>query len=499
MNKKFFLSVALAAVVGGLSAFLVGGGFKDDGGSSSSKVIEVSDNNQYKFTTSTRSENGVLPDLVYAAENTVKAVVGVENIQRVASQNQYYGGGYDPFLEFFGIPGGGSRSGGSQSQPRESKSGGSGVIISKDGYIVTNNHVIDNASELNVTLEDGRKFPAKLVGTDPTTDVALLKIDAQDLPVVVFGDSEKLRLGEWLIAVGNPYGLSSTVTAGIVSAKGRNLDVIPSQFRLESFIQTDAAVNPGNSGGALVNTAGELIGINTVIKSPTGSFTGYSFAVPSTIVKKVIVDLMEYGVVQRAMMGIGYNEINEQFIEQQGAELGIKESGGLYIGTVDPDGAAAEAGVKVGDILLEIEGVKTNNSAQLQEQIAKYRPNDKVEIVIKRGKDVKHIELLLRNKSGEAKLLDKNSVDVVAFLGGEFRDLDSATLRKLDVKNGVQVVKVGSGLLSRAGVKEGFIITHINGVAIRSVSDLERLTQNVQNIDGLYSNGRYMSYMIVTE
>ena len=357
--------------------------------------------------------------------------------------------------------------------------------------------MVENASELTVTLSDERTFKAKIIGTDPTTDIALIKIDATDLPTIPFGDSDKLRLGEWVIAVGNPFGLSSTVTAGIVSAKSRNLDVIPSQFRLESFIQTDAAVNPGNSGGALVNSAGELVGINTVIKSPTGSYAGYSFAVPSSIVKKVIVDLMEYGIVQRAMLGIGYNEINDAFIEQMGKETGIKEKGGLYIATVDENGAAGAAGIKVGDILLEIDGVKTNNSAQLQGEIAKHRPNEKVMITVKRGNETKQFEVLLRNKAGEAKLLDKNSVDMAAFLGGEFNNISDKLKKNLRIDYGVQVVKVGNGLLKKSGIREGYIITHINGTPIKDVNTLNMITSAVQTIDGLYPDGRYVSYSII--
>lgn len=496
MNKKFFLSIIVAAVVGGATSLLIS---KTTLSESGAKVIEVSSDSNYKFASNTpdQNENTSFPDLSYAAENTVPAVVGIENIQIMkTSPNQFYGGGFDPFLEFFGVPQGGGRQ---QPQPQERKSGGSGVIISKDGYIVTNNHVIENASDLTVTLSDERTYKAKVIGTDPTTDIALIKIEAENLPTIAFGSSDKLRLGEWVIAVGNPYGLNSTVTAGIVSAKGRNLDVIPSQFRIESFIQTDAAVNPGNSGGALVNTSGELIGINTVIKSPTGSYTGYSFAVPSSIVKKIIVDLMEYGVVQRAMLGLGYNEINEAFLEARGKELGISEKGGLYIGQVDPNGAAAAAGVKVGDILIEIEGVKTNNSAQLQEVIARFRPNEKVNISVKRGGEVKHFEVLLRNKAGEAKLLDKDSVDITAFLGGQFRELNEKSLRSLKIDGGVQVVEIKEGMLQRAGVRPGYIITHINGKPIKTVSDLDRITQKVENIDGLYPDGRYVSYSVVRE
>ena len=266
------------------------------------------------------------PDLTYAAENAVKAVVNIEVVQEIEVPERQY----DPFFEFFGIPQQGRRGPSTQ----ERRGGGSGVIISADGYIVTNNHVVDEATRLRVKLSDGRTFDAKVIGTDPTTDVALVKIEAEDLPTLPFGSSDSLRLGEWVLAIGSPYNLQSTITAGIVSAKARQLDVIPSEFRIESFIQTDAAVNPGNSGGALVNTRGELVGINTVIKTMTGSYVGYSFAVPETIVRKVVVDLKEYGVVRRALLGLAFRPIDQNFIDQMGEETGIEELGGVYVASV---------------------------------------------------------------------------------------------------------------------------------------------------------------------
>ena len=261
------------------------------------------------------------PDLTYAAENAVKAVVNIEAVQQVEMPRRR---GYDPFLEFFGIPQGYDEG----PQFREQRAGGSGVIISEDGYVVTNNHVVDGASKLKVKLNDGRTFEAKLIGKDSATDLALLKIEAADLPTVPFGSSDALRLGEWVLAIGSPFDLQSTITAGIVSAKARNLGVIPNDFSIEAFIQTDAAVNPGNSGGALVNTHGELVGINTLIKSQTGSYVGYSFAIPESIVRKVVVDLKEYGIVQRALLGIRYGIVDQDFIDNMGEETGIKELGG---------------------------------------------------------------------------------------------------------------------------------------------------------------------------
>ena len=443
----------------------------------------------------TSYEPGSYPDLTYAAENAVKGVVNIVNTQEV--ENDYYsgGGGFEQFFEFFGMPRGYQQQ---PQQPRERKSGGSGVIISPDGYIVTNNHVVENATKLRVTLNDNRSFDAKVIGTDPTTDVALIKIDATDLPTIPMGDSDDLRLGEWVLAIGSPFDLRSTITAGIVSAKGRSLKALPSQFSLESFIQTDAAVNPGNSGGALVNTRGELVGINTLIKSQTGSYIGYSFAIPESIVKKVVVDLKEYGVVQRALLGISYRYIDQDFIDQMGKETGIKELGGVYVATVSEDGAASAAGIRKGDVIVAIDGVKIDNASAVQEQIAKHRPNDKVKITVKRDGAVKLFDVTLRNKAGKTELITREAVDVTAALGGKFRDAGTKLCQELEIKGGVQVVGIKSnGILARARVKEGFVITHINDRPVYSHRDMQRMSYKITSIDGINPNGRASSYMLV--
>lgn len=428
------------------------------------------------------------PDLTYAAENAVKAVVNIEKTEEVQYQRQS-----DPFFEFFfGPQGGGSM------QPQERRSGGSGVIISEDGYIVTNNHVVENASKLRVKLNDNRVFDAKIIGTDPTTDVALIKIEGEDFPTIPFGSSDALRLGEWVLAIGSPFDLQSTITAGIVSAKARQLNVIPNEFSIESFIQTDAAVNPGNSGGALVNTRGELVGINTVIKSSTGSYIGYSFAVPESIVKKVVIDLKEYGIVQRAMLGISYRPVDQTFIDEQGEETGITEIGGAYVASVDPEGAASAAGIRKGDVIMSINGVKINDRATLSEQIGKHRPNDKVKISVKRGDDMKHFEVTLRNKAGKAELVSKDDIDVEQALGGKFATVSERAMNELDINGGLQVTQIKQGgLLARARVREGFIITHINDRQIRSVNDLTKINAKIESIDGIYPNGRAASYTFV--
>lgn len=448
------------------------------------RVVETTPQLGAHFTS---YEKGGYPDLTYAAENAVKAVVNIEVISEVAVPR-----GYDPFLDFFGIP---QQHG---MQKREQRSGGSGVIISTDGYIVTNNHVVENSTKLRVKLNDGRTFDARKIGTDSATDVALIKIDAENLPTLAFGSSDALRLGEWVLAIGSPFDLQSTITAGIVSAKARQLDVIPDDFRLEAFIQTDAAVNPGNSGGALVNTRGELVGINTVIKSSTGSYIGYSFAVPESIVRKVVSDLKEYGIVQRALLGISYRYIDQDFIDAMGKEVGISTVGGVYVASVVEDGAASEAGLRKGDIITNIDGVEIDAPSKLAEQIGKHRPNDKIKIIVKRGDNVKHFEVTLRNKAGGAELLPSDTVDVVKVLGGRFVEADEKLCKKLDIRGGVQVVQVSAGgLLAKARVREGFVITHINDRSVSSVTDLNAITSKVQSIDGVYPDGRAASYMIV--
>ena len=438
------------------------------------------------FTTYTKDS---YPDLTYAAENAVKAVVNVEVVMTVKGQQ-----GFDPFLQFFGIP-----QGYGAPSTREAKAGGSGVIITDDGYIVTNNHVIENATKVKVKLNDGRTFDAEIVGTDPTTDVALLKVDGKKLPFLRFGSSDALRLGEWVLAIGSPFDLQSTITAGIVSAKARNLGAIPSQYSIESFIQTDAAVNPGNSGGALVNTAGELVGINTLIQSQTGSYIGYSFAVPSSIVQKVVMDLKEYGIVQRALLGVQYQEINNDFIEQMGEQTGISEIGGAYVAEVTKDGAAEAAGIKKGDVILSIDGVKIDSSARLSEIIGKHRPNDKVKISVKRGDKVKQIEVTLRNRAGKTEPISKDEVVLAGALGGDFAEVSTKMARQLGIEGGVRVTAVKEGgFLAKARVRPGFVITHINEKAVREVADLDRIGEKITSIDGIYpSTGRSASYSLV--
>ena len=490
--KKAFLFLgfaALAAVTGGLTAWAVVG----NRGTEVAYVEREVERTPALGNHFTSYQNEQYPDLTYAAENAVKAVVNIEAIQQVEMPRR----GYDPFLEFFGIPQDYGYGDG-RPQYREQRAGGSGVIISEDGYIVTNNHVVDGASKLKVKLNDGRTFDAKLIGTDSATDLALLKVEAKDLPTLPFGSSDALRLGEWVLAIGSPFDLQSTITAGIVSAKARQLGAIPNDFRIESFIQTDAAVNPGNSGGALVNTHGELVGINTLIKSQTGSYVGYSFAIPETIVRKVVVDLKEFGVVQRALLGIQFRVVDQDFLDAEGKDLGIKDLGGAYVASVVEGGAASEAGIRKGDVILAIDGVKITEPSTLQEQIARHRPNDTVKLSVKRDGEVKQFEVTLRNKAGKTELMTKEDVDVVEALGGKFADAGTKLCRELEIKGGVQVVGIkADGILARARVKQGFVITHINDRPVYSLSDMQRMTEKVRSIDGVYPNGRSASYMLV--
>lgn len=488
--KKFFVYVSVCALVAVLSsaiaARVVASRMEGQNIEYVEKTVERAPALGTHFTAYAPGE---YPDLTYAAENAVKAVVNIEATLEV----QMGGRMFDPFLELFGFGGGNQ-----QPQKREQRAGGSGVIISEDGYIVTNNHVVDGATRLKVKLNDGRVFDAKIIGRDPATDVALIKIDGNDLPTLPFGSSDALRLGEWVLAIGSPFDLQSTITAGIVSAKARQLDVIPSEFRIESFIQTDAAVNPGNSGGALVNTHGELVGINTVIKSSTGSYIGYSFAVPESIVRKVVSDLKEFGIVQRALLGITYRYIDQDFVDQMGKDTGVKTPGGVYVASVVEGGAASEAGLRKGDVIVSIDGVKIEASNTLTEQIGKHRPNDKVNLSIKRGDNVKQLEVVLRNKAGKTELLTKEDVDVSEVLGGKFAEIDQKEAKKLDIRGGLQVLSMkDGGLLAKARVRTGFIITHINDREVRTLGDLNSMTGKVRSIDGVYPNGRAASYVVV--
>ncbi|MCU4157726.1 Do family serine endopeptidase [Carboxylicivirga sp. A043] len=432
-----------------------------------------------------------LPDLTVAAERSVHAVVHVKTRSR--GKDVYSG---NPFYDFFFGPGSGYRQ-----QPQPVMGAGSGVILTKDGYIVTNNHVIDNAEEIEVTLNDRRTFSATLVGADPTSDIALIKIEADELPFVPYGNSDDLKVGEWVLAVGNPFNLTSTVTAGIVSAKARSINIIANQNQtlgVESFIQTDAAVNPGNSGGALVNHRGELVGINTAIASRTGSFTGYSFAVPVTITKKVVADLMEFGEVQRGLLGVSIIEVNN-VPDELADELGvtIEKIEGVFIGSVAPDGGAEEAGLKAGDIILSVNGEAVNSVPELQERVSMHRPGEKINLIVVRNGKQKPFEVTLRNIRGTTGIISSNTFDET--LGASLEAVSSNDLRRLGVRYGIQVVEVGNGSLRQSGVKEGYIITKVNSVPIKTIDDFKTAVSEAEDgifLTGIYPNGRVVYYAV---
>ena len=430
-----------------------------------------------------------LPDLTQAAEKSVHAVVHITT--KVKARG--YGNSLDnPLYDFFFGPRGNYSPRGNNQEQEYSVGAGSGVIISPEGYIVTNNHVIDEADHIEVVLNDNRKFTAKVIGRDPNTDIALVKIEAKDLTFLSWGNSETLKLGEWVLAVGNPFNLTSTVTAGIVSAKSRSIGIISGQLPLESFIQTDAAVNPGNSGGALVNANGDLVGINSAIASKTGSYSGYSFAVPASIARKVVEDLKQFGEVQRAMLGVEIKTVDDNLAKEE--HLGKIE--GVYVGKVTEDGAARLAGIKVGDVITAVNGNQVNTIAQLQEQIAKYRPGDKVNITAKRDGDVKQFNVVLRNTKGDTSIV-KESFSV---LGAEFGPINEKDKGRLRIDEGIQVINLTKGKLKDAGVKIGFIITDINKMAVSSVEDIKRVlsqssTKKPVLVEGVYPGGEWTYYV----
>ena len=435
-----------------------------------------------KFASYSAQQQGVV-DLTGAAEHSVSAVV---HVMVKSHQNSYYS---NPLLEYFFGEGEAV-----QSQPVVGS--GSGVIITKDGYIVTNNHVIDGAEEIEVIMNDKSSFEATLIGTDPTTDIALLKVDAENLNYLEYGNSDDLKIGEWVLAVGNPFNLTSTVTAGIVSAKARSINILANQRMpdgIEAFIQTDAAVNPGNSGGALVNQKGELVGINTAIASRTGSYTGYSFAVPVNIAKKVVSDLMEYGVVQRGLLGISIRGVDKDIVEK----YNLDKIEGVFVYESFKDGAAYDAGIKSGDVILSIDGEVVNTVPELQEKIGKHRPGDKLNILVKDSGKKRQITVTLRNKRGTTQLVKAD--EIPQLLGAELRSVPDNISAKLGIRNGVQVIKLSKGSLKEGGVREGYIITKANRVPISSVDDLRRVLTMVEDglfLTGIYPNGRVVYYGI---
>lgn len=429
-------------------------------------------------------------DFTQIAEKSVNAVVSIKStITPKQSKRQIQ----DPFFEFFFGPG--QQFSTPQQQPTVGT--GSGVIISSDGYIITNNHVIEGADKIDITLNDKRAFNAKVIGSDPATDLALLKIDAKDLPMMTFGNSDLLKVGEWVLAVGNPMGLTSTVTAGIVSAKGRSIGSSKS-MSIESYIQTDAAVNPGNSGGALVNTNGELVGINTLILSQTGSYIGYSFAVPSNIAVKIVTDLKEYGCVQRAMLGVTIREMSAEFAEEKNIDF----IAGVYIVEIADMSSAKEADLKPGDIIIAANGASISSVAKLQEEISLHHPGDKITITVMRDGKKKNIEVLLKNQQGNTTITKASDF---TSLGVAFSELTDKQKEAYGISAGVEVVATKEGKFQRAGIKKGFIILNINGEIVDSTDTIERIYSDIVKsgsrdkvmfITGIYPNGKSAYYAV---
>jgi serine protease Do len=367
------------------------------------------------------------------------------------------------------------------------KASGSGVIISSDGYIVTNNHVVQQADKITIILNDKRSYQAKTIGLDPNTDLALLKIDDEELPYLTFGNSDSLKIGEWVLAVGNPFNLTSTVTAGIVSAKARNINILGGNTAIESFIQTDAAVNPGNSGGALVNISGDLVGINAAIASRTGYYQGYSFAIPSSIVKKVVRDLKEFGKVQRAVFGVSIAEINAEIAKAKE----LKNLKGVFVEGVVKGLPADKAGLKEGDVILEIDGTKLNSPSELLERIGMHRPGEKIEVVYLRGNKEEKVKITLTDMNGQTDLITAEE-DVISDLGVEFEKVNSTLLKQLNITNGVQVKNVKSGLFLQAGIMESFIILKVDQKPVYTPEDVNKILKDKKGgvlIEGIYPNG----------
>jgi serine protease Do len=482
---KKILSVFAIASIGGLTSLGVSH-FMQDSASTSASMLGYQAPVKYVNMPSAGPESTL--DFTVAAEQTVHAVVNVKTTYPIQTQNQLYL--YDPFRDLFG-----QRTPQKQEAPMAT---GSGVIVSQDGYIVTNNHVVDGAEKIEITLNDKRSYLAEVIGKDPTTDLALLKIKENDLPFMAYGNSDNVKVGEWVLAVGNPFNLTSTVTAGIISAKGRNINILENdpakgQFPIESYLQTDAAVNPGNSGGALVNTKGELIGINSAIASNTGSYTGYSFAIPVNITRKVIADLLEFGEVQRAFIGVSIRDLDAKLAK----EKSINELKGVYVSDLTAGGSGEEAGIHEGDVITKIGDVAVNNVPELQEQISRFRPGNKVNVTLKRNNQEKVIPVVLKNRNGNTEVVEKPKVEVVSALGATFEDVNSNDMKKLGIENGLRINKLSAGKLLSAGIKEGFIITNVDKKKITSIEDIKAALETKKGgvlIEGVYPNGMRAYY-----
>lgn len=475
-----FIKVFAIAMLGGM--IVLGGqqaiGFFDNGIGSFKETNDRLDDDAFNQGVNYQnvSNNGALnlPNFKEAAKKTVHAVVYIQT--EFTSKSSVYDD-YFSLDDFFG-----------RRNPSLLKASGSGVIISSDGYIVTNNHVVQEADKISITLNDKRTYTAKLIGTDPSTDLALLKIEAENLQFVTFGNSDEIQVGDWVLAVGNPFNLTSTVTAGIISAKARNINILGSNSAIESFLQTDAVVNPGNSGGALVDIDGELVGINAAIASRTGSYIGYSFAIPVGIVKKVVTDLKEFGIVQRAYIGVTIKEVDDK----KAKSMQLDSIKGVYVESVTEDGSADEAGIENGAVILSVNGFPVNSTSELLERIGAHRPGDKVSMQVVQNKKEKEYTLVLTNRFGNTKLEQIENKPAVAKIGASFQDVPVSIQNSLGIDFGQQIVSIDNGVLKTAGIRQGFIILKIGSTIIHTEKDiidaLESKTGGVL-IEGIYPNG----------
>ncbi|WP_020527847.1 S1C family serine protease [Flexithrix dorotheae] len=491
-QKKYLMTLVLASVFGGMIALAGFNFFKgEETPESISEKQSVVFSSFAKNGKNTESTSYAVPDglnFMTAAERVTPAVVHIKTI--------YTGGNGSAWEEMIqDLWGEGDRGHGGGHR----MSSGSGVIISSDGYIATNNHVIENASIIEVILDDKRSYRASVVGTDPTTDLALLKVKEDNLPFVPYGDSDQVKTGQWVLAVGNPFDLTSTVTAGIVSAKARNIGILRSRsiqnYNIEAFIQTDAAVNPGNSGGALVDLDGKLIGVNTAIATNTGSFAGYSFAVPVTLVRKVMDDLLSYGEVQRALMGVSIEDVDANLVE----ELGLDKVEGVFIIGVSPDGGAEEAGIKAGDIVIAIDENEVNNVSALQELVARNRPGDKINVVYKRNNQLYNVDVILKNKNNGVEIVKtiREGATEISNLGADVMPISERDKDILGITSGLRIIKLREGKLREARVEQGFIITHIDKQPIKTANELIAILDNAQGeflIEGYYPEGQKVFY-----
>jgi len=484
MRAKNVFGMLLVGIVGSIVGVIIYSGLHKE-----KTVIVQREAATPVSLTSFEGSGYAAPDFRLAAEKSVHAVVHVKTVTKY--QQNYYDNLQD---WFFGNP---------KTMNREVPGYGSGVIISQDGYIITNNHVIDNSNSIEVTMNDGRVESAEVIGKDPQTDVAVLKIKANNLPYLTFGNSADMQVGDWVLAVGNPFNLQSTVTAGIISAKGRSIGIIGSNQRnpyaqqstqptgIESFIQTDAAVNPGNSGGALVNLQGDLIGINTAIASQTGTYMGYSFAIPAVIAKKVVDDILEFGEVQRVVIGISGGTVTQPLVDQEK----LKVNQGVYVSDLTEDGGAVGAGIKTGDVIISVDGRKITSMSDLQESLAPHRPGEKVEVVVNRKGDEKTYNVTLKAQKGTPRTIGGN--DLLNYLGADIEQLSDKELQKYEISYGVKVTKLRDGKLKEAGVPDGFIITDINKtVEVRTIDDIRQAIDRSQAnrpilIEGIMPNGKY--------